>query len=250
MLSVGAPKSGGITGMAGIVGIVDVIVKTFLQAKNIFQASKKVADAIGRIIDICENVKKLLNRNQAFAFPKSIIDSVESTLEVVRDIAEKYKNNTFGVRIQYMPKALGRLNELDKVENRMQTVLTLITGDILANTEGTVKMMGEVHDSLDQVLVRDDIKSARIETAISDAEKICGPLADLALDDKVEEILQRFDDTLQDIWVCNYSSVPATPSYAVETQHVRNLYKVLLDEPAQCRVVTAHGWGGVGKTFG
>jgi hypothetical protein len=122
---------------------------------------------------------------------------------------------------------------------------------------------------------------------ISDVEKICGPLADLALDDMVEEILQRVDriderlrrldsgmktmlptmesvredtrdiksrlsvpaeTTRQDIWVCNFSSVPSPPSYVVETLYVRNLYSALLDETGRCRLITVHDWGGAGKT--
>jgi WD40 repeat protein len=291
MASVAASVAATYLGISCVVGIVDVIIKTFGLAKTFLQASRRVADAIVRIVDVCENVKELLNDNKAFAFPKSIIDSVERTLMVVRDIAEKYKNQTLGGRIRHMPKALDRLNELDKVEKQLQTVLTLIAanvaGEAFANTERTVEILGEQQDSLNQVLVSIDTTSTRIETAILDVEKICGPLADLALDDKVEEILQRFDriderlrcldsgmeimlptmesiredtraiksrlsvpaeTTRQDIWVCNFSSVPSPPSYVVETQYVRNLYSALLDETGRCRVFTVHGWGGAGKT--
>jgi NB-ARC domain len=279
-------------GIAGVVGIVDVVIKTFWLAKNFLQASSKVADAIGRIVDICENVKVLLNDNKAFDFSKSITDKVESTLMVVQHIAEKYEKHTLGVRIWHMPKAVDRLNELDKVEKHMQTVLALIAANVaggaFANTELAVQILGEQQDALAQVLVSIGSTSTRIETAILEVEKICGPLADFALDDKVEEILQRFDridesvrflhsdmktmltpmasirddihdmmsrlpalagtTTRQDTWVCNFSSVPPPPMYVVETQYVRNLYSALLDEQRQCRVITVHGWGGAGKT--
>jgi hypothetical protein len=147
MASVAAIAVGTYVGIAGVVGIVDVIVKTFLHTRNFLQASERVADAIGRIVDICENVKELLNDNKAFAFPKSIIQSVERNFTIVRDIAVKYKNQTLGGRIRHMPKALNRLNELDKVEKQLQTVLTLIAANVagkaFANTESTVQILGE-----------------------------------------------------------------------------------------------------------
>jgi WD40 repeat protein len=279
-------------GITGVVGIVDVAIKTFEHAKNALQARRKISDAIGTIVDICGHVKKLLNDNHAFPFPKLIIDRVASAVTVVRDIAEKVENQTLGGRIRHMPKALGRLNELDKVENQMQTVLDLIAATVAGeafakNTECTVEMLEKQQRSLAQVLFSIGTTSTRIETAVSDVEQVCGPLADLALDDKVEEILQRFDridesmrgihsdvktifpsmecmrndihnimlrlpapaeTTLRDSWVCNFSSVPSPPSYAVETQYVRNLYSALLDETGRNRVIAVHGWGGAGKT--
>jgi NB-ARC domain len=42
-------------------------------------------------------------------------------------------------------------------------------------------------------------------------------------------------------------AVPAPPSYLVGTQNVANLKKLLLDDSGECRVVTVHGCGGVGK---
>jgi hypothetical protein len=42
-------------------------------------------------------------------------------------------------------------------------------------------------------------------------------------------------------------SVPAPPSYLVETENVATLKKLLLDDSGECRVVTVHGCGGVGK---
>jgi hypothetical protein len=68
----------------------------------------------------------------------------------------------------HMPKALDRLNELDKVEKQLQTILTLIAanvaGEAFANTERTVEILGEQQDSLTQVLVSIDTTSTRIET--------------------------------------------------------------------------------------
>jgi hypothetical protein len=160
----------------------------------------------------------------------------------------------------------------------MQAVLALIeanvAGKVFASTERTVQILGQQKESFNQVLVSINTTSSRIETAILEVKKLCGPLADLALDDKVEEMMQKIFEkiyesvrclpsdvktipedihdinsrllapamtTRQDVWVCHFSSVPSPPWDAVETQYIRNLYKVLVDKAALCRVVTAHG---------
>jgi hypothetical protein len=105
-----------------------------------------------------------------------------------------------------MPKALDRLNELDKVEMEMQTVLALIeanvTGKNFASTERTLQILGQQQDSLSQVRVSIDTTSTRIETAILEVEKLCGPLSDLALDDKVEEMMQNIVETIDESVRC------------------------------------------------
>jgi hypothetical protein len=50
MASVAATAVGTCIGIAGIVGIIDVIIKKCLHVKRFLQASKRVADAIGRIV--------------------------------------------------------------------------------------------------------------------------------------------------------------------------------------------------------
>jgi hypothetical protein len=105
MASVAATAVGTYIGIAGVVGIVDVIIVTFGRSKTFLQAAKRVADSIVRIVDVCENVKELLNDNKAFAFPKSVIGSVERTLVVLRDIAEKHKNQALGGRIRSHAKS-------------------------------------------------------------------------------------------------------------------------------------------------
>jgi hypothetical protein len=54
--------------------------------------------------------------------------------------------------------------------------------------------------------------------------------------------------TLQDNWVCDYSSVLSILSHAVETHYVRNLNQESPGKAVRCRVVTVHGWGVTGKT--
>jgi hypothetical protein len=49
-----------------------------------------------------------------------------------------------------------------------------------------------------QVLDSMDVTSTQIEDAIFHVEKICGPLANLALDDKVDEVLQQRLDRLDE----------------------------------------------------
>jgi hypothetical protein len=43
--------------------------------------------------------------------------------------------------------------------------------------------------------------STRVEDAICHVEKICGPLAIRALDDKVEELVQLRFDGLDEVWL-------------------------------------------------
>jgi hypothetical protein len=131
--------------------------------------------------------------------------------------------------------------------------------------------------------------STRTETAILDFEKSRGLLANLALGEKVEEILQRYgrvDENLQglysdekamlpliesirkgihdfmsrlvvpakitwqDVWVGNISSVPSPPPYAEGTQYLHYVYSALLDDARRRRVIAMHGWGGSGKSSG
>jgi hypothetical protein len=110
-----------------------------------------------------------------------------------------------------MPKALCRLNELDKVEKEMKTVLALleanVTGKNFARTERTFQILWQQQDSLSQVLVSIDTTSTRIETAILEVEKLCGPHADLALDEKVEEIMQNIVETIDESVRCLPSDV-------------------------------------------
>jgi hypothetical protein len=182
MASMFATAVGAYIGIAGITGIVDVVFKSFRHAKSFVQASKKVDDAIGRMVDICKNVQKLLRDNKAFAFPESIIVSVGNTLRDMEDIQEKYKNHTLRERIRHMPKALNRLNELDEVEKKMQTVLALIGANVAgeafaiykANIERAVQILAEQQESLARLLVSICTASTRIETEMSGVERVCG----------------------------------------------------------------------------
>jgi hypothetical protein len=200
-----------------------------------------------------------------------VIYSVENNLKLVSKIAEKCEKCTLRDRIQYMPKALSRLGQLEEAEQQMQTVLALITsivtGKTWENTERIVAQLEEQKHGLTQVFTRIDKASTQIDNAICQVETLHGPLADLALDDKVDDLLRpRFDQlddsvahlqgdmktllrdelpkihcllecnqnalarlavpvepALHDIWVCDFSSVPARPPYLVETQYIRNL---------------------------
>jgi hypothetical protein len=129
----------------------------------------------------------------------------------VRDIAEKCKNHTLGVRIRHMPKAFGRLNELDKVEKEMQAVLALIeanvAGKVFASTERTVQILGQQQDSFSQVLVSINTTSSCIENAILEVKEMCGPLADLAVDDKVEEMMQKIFEKIDESVRCLHRNV-------------------------------------------
>jgi WD40 repeat protein len=58
-------------------------------------------------------------------------------------------------------------------------------------------------------------------------------------------------DASRDAWVSNFSSVPSSPEYVVETKHVGTVRNTILEEsPAQGRafVVIVHGCAGAGKT--
>jgi ABC-type glutathione transport system ATPase component len=168
--------------------------------------------------------KALPKNTRHETFHPLFFSGAEDNLKLVCKIAKKCNNSTRRDRVKFVPKALSRVGKLEKVEQHMQTVLvmitTIVTGKTWENSERTVALLeGQM----------DDMTHVR---------------------DRIDETWRaaQVEPTLQDSWVCNFSSVPSSPSHVVETQYVRNLKNVLLDENKQCRVVTVHGGGGAGKT--
>jgi hypothetical protein len=83
-----------------------------------------------------------------------------------------------------MPKALSRLDKLEKVENKLKTVLALAAATVVEEIWESVHLGKQKHD-MAQAIDRMKVTSTRVEDAIRHVEKICGPLAIRALDDKV-----------------------------------------------------------------
>jgi hypothetical protein len=93
-----------------------------------------------------------------------------------------------------MPKALSRLHSLEKSEQKMQTVLALIMAIFARkageNRERTVYLLEEQKNDLTEVLSRFDETSTVIDNAICHVEKQFGPVANVALYDKVDNHLR------------------------------------------------------------
>jgi NB-ARC domain len=106
------------------------------------------------------------------------------------------------------------------MRNVLAMITTIVTEETWKNTERTVALLEGLKDDMTHVR------------------------------DRIDETWRaaQVEPTLQGSWVCNFSSVPSSPSHVVETQYVRNLKKLLLDETKQRRVVTVHSWGEAGKT--
>jgi hypothetical protein len=84
----------------------------------------------------------------------------------------------------------------------LETVPALLTAAIVkmvwGNTERTIERLDEQTHDMAQVLDSMDMALTWIEDAICHAEKMCGPLDNLMLDEKAEKFLHQIFDRLDE----------------------------------------------------
>jgi WD40 repeat protein len=216
------------------------------------------------VCNIAEKCAKTMLRDRVRYMPKAlsrlgILDKVEQPMQFVQVLTSP----TWVSRLQNMYPIESLVDQLEKQKKDLEQVLgrideisTRIDNAIfdVENQHGPLSYLaldGKVDDLLRQRFYRPGDSVAHGQGDVTSILHNAPPAVQPILTDNQDTVTRRAVPTkpaLQDSWVCNFSSVPALSSYLVETQYVRNLKNVLLDETGQCRTITVHGWGGTGKT--
>jgi hypothetical protein len=182
-----------VIGIAGIVGVVDVIIKAFEHVQSVVEASGVLATQVRKVLDICKQVEQQLKKRAPGSLPDSISE-IRSTLDLVSEIATKYKNNvTRFERIKHMPKALGRLNKLGVIEGQMKTVLLLVTAHVTEETNANVKDLGGELGNLRSQLLSHNAELTDLSLSITaEFEGIHAGLT--VMQQGLAEVLAKVDD--------------------------------------------------------
>jgi hypothetical protein len=132
----------------------------------------------------CLSLSLIVFRPLLFLFPK---------------LAERQEEYTPRSHLVYA-EDIEQARQARKYWKQTETVIALIAATVAEKILESTHLDEQKHD-LAQALDRMEVTSTRVEDAICHDEKICGPLAIHALDDKVEEVLQLRFDRLVKVWI-------------------------------------------------
>jgi hypothetical protein len=179
-------------GVAGVIGVVDVILKALDHVRRVIKAAGEVGVQVQRVLGICDQVKGCLGRLPEGTLPNSIIE-VEAALRAVAKYADTYKNAlTKNERIKRMPKALSRLEKLDGIEKQMSIVLALVTAQVTGGTSIKVEGVAFSLSELENQLAGNTSELTELTSTI--VAEFDGLRVGLGfMDEKVSEILLKVD---------------------------------------------------------
>jgi hypothetical protein len=86
-------------GIAGDAGVLDVIIKAFGQIKSAVHASQHLGGSVDCIMNICQDVKTIVEASKTFNLPFTIVDSIQKNLILVSKVAGKNKKRIHRDRI-------------------------------------------------------------------------------------------------------------------------------------------------------
>jgi NB-ARC domain len=233
--------------------------KTFNLPCTVFAS---VEENLNLVRKIAEKSERSTRRDRVQYMPKALsrlgkLEKVEQQMQTVLAlitaiVAGKTSETTEHTVV--LPEE--QKHDLTQVLGRIYETSTQID-DAICRVEnlhgplGDLALDDKVDDFLRQRFNRLDESVAHLQGDVKAILHDALPTIQRILEDTRDSVTRRavpVEPALQDCWVCYFSSVPAPSSYIVETQYVRNLKSVLLDETGQYRLVTVHICGGAGKT--